>query len=101
MIQKEPRLLRIGVLGAGPIAQAAHFDAIRKARNAHLYAICDAADDLLERMAVIHQPDITYNAHDALLADPMVEAIVIAVADQFHVSLAGRAIASGAPTTAA
>lgn len=95
MIQKEQRLLRIGVLGAGPIAQAAHFDAIRKSRNAHLYAICDAADDLLERMAVVHQPDTTYNAYDGMLADPQVEAVVIAVADQFHVPLASRALAAG------
>ena len=36
----------IGVLGAGQIAQAAHFPAVRKANTAQLYAICDAADDL-------------------------------------------------------
>ena len=33
MIQKEARLLRIGVVGAGPVSQAAHFDACRKARK--------------------------------------------------------------------
>jgi len=41
------RRLRIGVLGAGPIAQFAHLEACRKARNAELYAICDVAPDLL------------------------------------------------------
>ena len=51
MIAKDERCLRIGVLGCGPIAQFAHFDACRKARNAELYAICDLADDLRERMA--------------------------------------------------
>ena len=45
----EQRPLRVGVLGAGPISQAAHFEACRKAKNADLYAICDVADDLLER----------------------------------------------------
>ena len=30
--------LHIGVLGCGPIAQIAHFDACRKAHNAILYA---------------------------------------------------------------
>ena len=44
--------MRIGVLGCGPIAQAAHFESCTKARNADLYAICDVADDLRERMAV-------------------------------------------------
>ena len=89
------RLLRIGVLGAGPIAQAAHFDATRKARNAELYAICDAADDLLQRMAAIHQPAKTYTDFDAMLNDVNVEAVIIGVADQFHVPLARRAIAAG------
>ncbi len=60
MIQKEARLLRIGVVGAGPISQAAHFDACRKARNAELYAICDVAEDLVTKMAAIHDPHVTY-----------------------------------------
>ncbi|MCX6043663.1 MAG: Gfo/Idh/MocA family oxidoreductase, partial [Chloroflexi bacterium] len=95
MIEKEARLLRIGLLGAGPIAQAAHFDACRKARNAELYAICDAAEDLLARMAAIHQPQVTYQDYAAMLADPQVEAVIIGVADQFHVPLARQALAAG------
>ena len=49
-MEKDSRLLRIGILGCGPIAQFAHFDACRKARNAELYAICDVAEDLLARL---------------------------------------------------
>lgn len=94
-MDKESRLLRVGVLGAGPIAQAAHFDACRKARNAELYAICDAADDLLTTMAAIHGPRATYSDYAAMLADPQVEAVLIAVADQFHIPLARKAIAAG------
>ncbi len=60
MIAKDERCLRIGVLGCGPIAQFAHLDACRKARNAELYAICDLADDLRQRMAAIHQPRVAY-----------------------------------------
>ncbi len=95
MLKKEPRLLRVGVLGAGPIAQAGHFDACRKARNAELYAICDVAQDLLARMAAIHEPTVTYADYDAMLADPQVEAVIIAIADQFHVTAASRALAAG------
>jgi predicted dehydrogenase len=94
-MQTETRLLRIGVLGAGPIAQAGHFEAIRKARNAELYAICDAADDLLTTMAIIHQPRVIYGDYVQMLADPLVEAVILATADQFHVPLARRAIAAG------
>ncbi len=70
-------------------------DACRKARNAELYAICDLADDLRERMAAIHQPKVAYADYDAMLADPQVEAVIIAIADQFHVPAALKAIAAG------
>jgi predicted dehydrogenase len=94
-MHKEPRCLRVGVLGAGPIAQAAHFDACRKAANAELYAICDRAPDLLEAMAAAHRPQVTYSDYDAMLADPQVEAVIVAAADQFHVELCRRALAAG------
>lgn len=94
-MKKEDRLLRVGVLGCGPIAQFAHFDSCRKARNAELYAICDIADDLRERMAATHQPRTAYSDYDAMLADPNVEAVIVAIADQFHVSACLKAIEAG------
>jgi predicted dehydrogenase len=94
-MQKDSRLLRIGILGCGPIAQAAHFDACRKAHNAQLYAICDRAPDLLEAMRAQHQPRVVYNDYRAMLADPQVEAVIIAAADSFHVQLAQQALAAG------
>jgi predicted dehydrogenase len=94
-LKKEERLLRIGVLGCGPMAQAAHFDATRKARNAELYAICDRAPDLLAAMAAEHRPHVTYQDYDAMLADPQVEAVIIATSDPFHVPLALKALDAG------
>jgi predicted dehydrogenase len=96
-MKKDNRRLRIGLLGCGPISQAAHLDAIRKARNADLYAICDVAHDLTDRVAAIYQPEAVYNNFAAMLADPRVEAVVIAVADQFHVPLCRQALAFGKP----
>ncbi len=96
-MEKESRLLRVGVLGCGPIAQFAHFDACRKARNAELYAICDLADDLRTRMAAIHQPRAVYADFAQMLADPNVDAVIIAVADQYHVPLSIQAIRAGKP----
>ena len=89
------RRLRIGVLGCGPICQSAHFDAIRKSRNAELYAICDVAVDLLERMNVVHRPAKTYADFADMLADKEVDAVLIGVADQYHVPLAIDAIRAG------
>ena len=94
-MKKESRLLRVGVLGCGPISQLAHFEACRKARNAELYAICDVAEDLVERMAAIHAPQVTYTNYGAMLSDPIVEAVIVAVADQFHVPAAREAIEAG------
>jgi len=87
--------LRVGVLGAGPIAQAAHLEACRRGRNIELAAICDLAEDLLERVAAIHLPRTTYTDYAAMLADPEIDAVVVAVADQFHVDAATRALAAG------
>lgn len=95
MIVKDARCLRVGVLGCGPIAQAAHLDAVRKARNAELHAICEIADDLLERMAAVHQPRVAYRQYSEMLADPEVEAVIVAIADAFHVDAARAAIAAG------
>src|SRR5437870_2356825 len=94
-MKKESRLLRIGVLGCGPISQFALFGACRKARNAELYAICDVADDLVERMAAVHQPHVTYADFNQMLDDPQVEAVIIATADQFHVPLCVKSMAAG------
>jgi predicted dehydrogenase len=85
----------VGVLGAGRIAQAAHLEACRKAANAELYALCDSAEDLLAPVAAAHRPQVTYTDYDRMLADPDVDAVIVAVADQFHVPMARRALAAG------
>src|ERR1700676_3013853 len=91
-MKKTPATVKIGVLGCGMISQAAHFERCQKARNARLYAICDAADDLRNRMAQIWEPEAAYSQYDELLADPQGEAVIIGLAAHFHVSAAARAI---------
>jgi predicted dehydrogenase len=95
MPTKEEHRLRIGVLGAGQIAQAAHFESCTKARNADLAAICEVADDLRERMAVMHGVEKTYADYDDMLADPDIDAVIIATADAFHVPASIRALEAG------
>jgi predicted dehydrogenase len=87
--------LRIGVLGCGPIAQFAHLEACRKAEHAELYAICDVAEDLVARMQAVHRPTVAYHDYDRMLDDPNVDAVIVAVADQFHVDASERALAAG------
>jgi predicted dehydrogenase len=95
MAKDSGRRLKVGVLGCGPIAQAAHFESATKGRNTDLYAICDVAADLLERMACTHAPEKTFGNYDAMLADPALDAVVIATADAFHVQASIAALKAG------
>jgi predicted dehydrogenase len=92
---KDARRLKVGVLGCGPIAQAAHFESCNKARNTDLYAICDVASDLLERMAWTHKPERTFSTYDSMLSDPAVEAVIVATSDAFHVEASIAALHAG------
>jgi predicted dehydrogenase len=90
-----PKQVRIGILGCGPISQAAHFESAAKAANAELYAICDVAADLLERMACMYQPQKTFRDYGEMLADPNLDAVIIATADAFHVPASIAALKAG------
>lgn len=87
--------LNVGILGCGPIAQAGHFDSARKAANARLYAICDVAEDLRARMAHTHAPDRQYADYAQMLADPALDAVIVATSDAFHVEASIMALQAG------
>lgn len=91
----DERQIKIGILGCGQIAQAAHFDSVVKARNAQLYAICDVAEDLLQRMACTYNPAKTFRDYDEMLADPNLDAVIVATADGFHVPASVAALKAG------
>ena len=95
MNKKDSRRLKVGVLGCGPIAQFAHFESCVKARNADLYAICDVAEDLVERAAATYEPARTFLDYDVMLADPELDAVIIATSDSFHVEASRRALEAG------
>ncbi len=87
--------LKVGVLGCGPISQAAHFESANKARNVELYAICDIADDLRNRMMATHAPHLSFANYDDMLADRELDAVVIATSDAFHVQASIAALKAG------
>lgn len=93
----EKKMVRIGVLGAGQISQAAHFDSVRRAKNAELYAICDVDEYLLKEMNNIYHPEKIYTDYDEMLKDPNVDAVVVGIADNFHVPMTIKAIKAGKP----
>lgn len=87
--------LKIGILGCGPIAQFAHLESVQKACNAVLHAVCDADEALANRFGTFYDAGRIYLDYDAMLADPDVDAVIIATSDAFHVPAALRAIAAG------
>jgi predicted dehydrogenase len=87
--------LRVGVLGAGPVSQAAHFEALNKATNAELHAICDVAEDLVAEMSAIHHPARSFTDYAVMLADRELDAVIVATADQYHVDAARQAVSAG------
>ena len=94
MIVKQDKRLNIGILGCGPIAQFAHFESALKAKNINLYAICDVAADLVQRMGDTYLPVKRFDDYDAMLADPHVDAVIIATSDSFHVPAALKALSA-------
>ena len=95
MLKKQDRRLRIGILGCGPIAQFAHFESAVKARNCDLHAICDVAEDLVQRMGDTYLPARRYHDYELMLADPDVDAIIVATSDGFHVPASLLALSAG------
>ena len=49
----------------------------------------------LERMAWTHKPERTFSTYEAMLADPAVEAVIVATSDSFHVEASIAALEAG------
>ncbi|SMG60511.1 Gfo/Idh/MocA family protein [Paraburkholderia susongensis] len=94
-MSKDDRQLRVGVLGCGPISQFAHFESVQKAGNAVLHAVCDVDEGLARHFGEFYEAERIYQDYDTMLADPAIEAVVIATSDAFHVPAAMKAIAAG------
>jgi predicted dehydrogenase len=94
-VAKQDRCLSVGILGCGPIAQFAHLESAQKARNVVLHAVCDADEGLAQRFGGFYDAARIYTGFDRMLADPAVEAIIVATADAFHVPACLQALAAG------
>ena len=53
------------------------------------------APDLLGRIAAYYGPEKTFADYDAMLADPAVEAVIVATSDAWHVPMSIRALEAG------
>jgi len=86
---------RIGLIGAGAIAQTAHLPVLSKMRGAELVAICD--NDRAKARALADRFDVpdTFTDIEDLLTDENVDAVVIATPNHLHEPHVLRALAAG------
>jgi predicted dehydrogenase len=86
--------VRIGVVGAGAIAQMAHLPAISRAKGAQLVALCDndraKARSLADRFEV---PDVFTDIEELLEYDEL-DAVVVATPNHLHEPHVLRALAA-------
>jgi predicted dehydrogenase len=79
---REP--VRIGLIGAGAIAQLAHLPVIEKMRGARLVAICDndraKAQAIADRFGI---PDVVTDIEDVLEID-VLDAVIVATPNHLH-----------------
>jgi predicted dehydrogenase len=91
----DPAPLRLALLGCGRIAQVAHLPALAKAAGVDLVAVSDPSPYVAEAVARRHGVPAAHTDQAAVLADPAVEAVLIAAPDRFHHAIAAEALRSG------
>ncbi len=85
--------IRLGVIGAGRIAQVAHLPATAKAAGIRLVAISDPSSELVTAVGARHGVDAFTDTDELLALD--LDAVLIAVPDRFHLPLGLHALEAG------
>lgn len=89
------RKIRWGVLGTANIAKGCTIPGMRLADNCALYAVAGRSMDKAEQFRAAFGFEKAYSSYDALLADPMVEAVYIPLPNTLHYEWVIRAARAG------
>lgn len=85
----------IGLIGLGGIAQNQHLPNLTRAPHVSLKAVCDLRPDVLGQMQKKYNIPVATTNHRELLADPEIDAVVIATREEAHAVLAIEAMEAG------
>jgi len=85
----------IGIIGTGGVCNYGHFPAMERARGAQLAALCDINKQTCEELAKRHQVPKVYCDHHELLADPRIDAVIVATPNFLHKPIAIDALRAG------
>ena len=76
-----------GLIGAGRLSQAQHLPNLRWAPHADLKVVCDVDEDVAKAAQAKYGVEKCESDYRRVLADPEVEAVVIAVGPEQHAEL--------------
>lgn len=88
-------IVTFGLIGAGGLAQSQHLPNLARAPHAHLKTICDLRESVAQAMQAKYAVPHACTDHREVLADPEIQAVVIATRDDVHVPLTLEALAAG------
>lgn len=89
------RPLGVGLVGCGEVVERHHLPALAHVRELELVALACDDPSSLERLATRAGVARRYPDHVALLVDPAVEVVGVCVPAEWHVEVAGAALAAG------
>ncbi len=84
--------IRWGVLGTAGIAKGCTIPGMQEAENCTLYAIAGRSMDKAKAYQAEFGFQVAYDSYEALLADPLVEAVYIPLPNQLHYQWTIRAL---------
>jgi predicted dehydrogenase len=84
-----------GIIGVGGIAQSQHLPNLTRAPHVRLKSLCDLRGDVLERMQAKYGVPHATTDYRQLLADPEVDAVVVATKEDMQARLAAEALRAG------
>ncbi len=88
-------LIRVGVVGCGPIAQLVHLPNLLSLAGCEVLAVADLRVGLARQVAQKHGIPRVYASHGELAADPDLSAVVAITNEAFHSSIATDLVNAG------
>ncbi len=91
----DKKVFNVGLIGAGLGIGVLHAKAVFETEGAKLLWVCDSKEEAATKVAADYQVPNTTSDYKEVLADPTVDAVIIATPDQLHRQMIEDALAAG------
>ncbi len=88
--------VRIGIIGAGGIARAAHLPGYKAVEGVHVAAICDVIPGRAEAFAAEHDIPNAYDSYETMLAEEDLDGVSVCTPNYAHKAATIAALEAGA-----